>query len=129
VKNIGLVIVAAALLAACSRNPQASAPPPKAAPEEPLRATVWTGKGELFLEYPALVVNQKVRFAVHLTRPSDFKAVKDAVCEVRVAVDAKPTAKEWPRWPLCSPAHPGCAPQNKSWRACSVSARLRPTIQ
>src|SRR5206468_13133518 len=53
-----LITIAVSMMAACSRNPQASAPPPKAAPEEPLRATVWTGKGELFLEYPALVVNQ-----------------------------------------------------------------------
>jgi cobalt-zinc-cadmium efflux system membrane fusion protein len=90
VKKICIVIVAAAMLTACSQSPQASAPSPKAAAEEPLRATVWSEKGELFLEYPALVVNHRVRFAVHLTRLSDFKAVKDATCEVRLARDANP---------------------------------------
>jgi cobalt-zinc-cadmium efflux system membrane fusion protein len=102
VKKIGIVILAAMMLAACSRNPQASAPAPKAEAPEPLRATVWTGKGELFLEYPALVVNQKVRFAVHLTKLSDFKAVKDAACEVRLARDAN--SELFP----CDPStHPG----------------------
>src|SRR5271167_2758230 len=38
----------------------------------------------------------------------------------------KPTVSEWPPWPLCSPAYPGCAPRNRWWKACSVSAaRLR----
>jgi cobalt-zinc-cadmium efflux system membrane fusion protein len=101
VKKISIVI-AATILAACSRNQQASAPAPKSEAPEPLRATVWTGKGELFLEYPALVVNQKVRFAVHLTRLSDFKAVKDAACEVRLARDANPELF------ACDPSsHPG----------------------
>ena len=56
--RIHIIIVAAGLLAACSRSPQASAPAQK--PEaEPLKATVWTSKGELYLEYPALVANQR----------------------------------------------------------------------
>src|SRR5262249_30056166 len=102
VKKIDFVILVAMLLAACSQNPQASAPPPKAEASEPLRATIWTSKGELFLEYPALVVNQKVRFAVHLTRLSDFKAVKDASCEVRLARDSNPEVFS------CDPSnHPG----------------------
>ena len=101
-KKIDFVILATMLLAACSQNPQASAPPPKAEAPEPLRATVWTGKGELFLEYPALVVNQKVRFAVHLTRLSDFKAVKEATCEVHLARGSN--AEVFP----CDPSnHPG----------------------
>jgi RND family efflux transporter MFP subunit len=102
VKKVVVTIVAAAILAACSRGPQTSAPPPKAEAPEPLRATVWTARGELFLEYPALVVNQKVRFAVHLTRLSDFKAVKDAACEVRLASDANPEV-----FTCDSSTHPG----------------------
>jgi RND family efflux transporter MFP subunit len=102
VKRIEFVILAAMLLAACTPRPQASAPPPKAEAPEPLRATVWTDRGELFLEYPALVVNQKVRFAVHLTRLSDFKAVKDATCEVRLTGGSNPEV-----FP-CDPSnHPG----------------------
>src|SRR5437667_357608 len=29
--------------------------------------------------------------------------------------DRKPTGREWPLWPRCSPVRPGYAPQNKSW--------------
>lgn len=84
------IIVVTGLLAACSRSPQASAPAQRAEAPEPLRATVWTSKAELYLEYPALVSNQKERFAIHLTRLTDFKAVKDAGCEVRLARDGAP---------------------------------------
>src|SRR5579859_5205916 len=83
-----MIVVAAGLLAACSRSPQASVPAQKAEGPEPLKATTWTSKGELYLEYPALVANQKSRFAIHLTRLADFKAVKDAACEVRLAREA-----------------------------------------
>src|ERR1051326_2242698 len=87
-KRLHMILLAAGLTAACSRNPQAQAPPAKAEAPEPLKATVWTSRGELYLEYPALVASQKERFAIHLTRLSDFKAVKDAACEVRLASDA-----------------------------------------
>ncbi len=39
--------------------------------------TIWTSKTELFMEYPALIVGQEIRFAVHLTWLSDFKPVTD----------------------------------------------------
>lgn len=39
--------------------------------------TLWTPKTELFMEYPALVVGNEVRFAVHLTRLSDFTAITE----------------------------------------------------
>jgi cobalt-zinc-cadmium efflux system membrane fusion protein len=97
-----MIIVAAGLLAACSRSPQASAPAQKAEGPEPLKATIWTSKGELYLEYPALVANQKSRFAVHLTRLTDFKAVKDAACEVHLTRDGAPEVF------ACDPStHPG----------------------
>jgi RND family efflux transporter MFP subunit len=73
------------VLAACSRNPKDSAAAPKSEAPEPLKATIWTSGGELYLEYPALVSNQKSRFAIHLTRLTDFRAVKNATCEVRLA--------------------------------------------
>ncbi len=39
--------------------------------------TLWTEKTELFMEYPALIVGKEARFAVHLTRLSDFSAITD----------------------------------------------------
>jgi RND family efflux transporter MFP subunit len=44
--------------------------------ETPMRdVTHWTGKTELFMEYPPLVTGKAVRFAVHLTKLDDFKAL------------------------------------------------------
>jgi RND family efflux transporter MFP subunit len=82
----GVLIVAGAglMLAACSRSPQAAPPEVKAETKEPLKATVWTAEGELYLEYPALVRNRTERFAIHLTRLTDFRAVKEAECEVHL---------------------------------------------
>jgi len=37
--------------------------------------TLWTGKTELFLEYPALVAGKENRFAVHLSRMDNFKPI------------------------------------------------------
>lgn len=93
-----VVILAAGILAGCSQNPKADAPSPKAEEAEPLKATVWTHGGELYLEHPALIRNQTVRFAIHLTRLSDFKAVKETACEVHLGADVFP----------CDPStHPG----------------------
>ena len=78
VNSTKILLVFVVLLSSCSRNRQASAPPAKAEAKEPLKATVWTDRGELYLEYPALVAGQKERFAIHLTRLVDFKAVKDS---------------------------------------------------
>ncbi len=92
------IYIAAGLLAGCSQNPKAESPAPKAEASEPLKATVWTRGGELYLEYPALVRDQKERFAIHLTRLADFKAVKDAACEVHLGEEVFP----------CDPStHPG----------------------
>lgn len=87
-KRIWLIVAAAAMLAGCSRNPQAATAAKAEAPE-PLKATVWTAGGELYLEYPPLVRDQKGRFAIHLTRLNDFRAVKDASCEVELARGAE----------------------------------------
>jgi membrane fusion protein, heavy metal efflux system len=40
--------------------------------------TVWTSKTELFMEHPALIAGDEIRFAVHLTWLSDFKPVNEA---------------------------------------------------
>jgi RND family efflux transporter MFP subunit len=86
------------VLAACSQSPKAAPAVPKAEAAEPLKATIWTRGGELYLEYPALVRGQKERFAIHLTRLADFNAVKDAACEVHLDAALFP----------CDPStHPG----------------------
>src|ERR1700694_5977285 len=111
-------ILAAVMLAACYRNPQAAGPAPKSEAPEPLKATVWTDKGELYLEYPALVLNQKERFAIHLTRLGDFKAVKDAACQVHLEREAAP--EDFP----CDPSrHPGIFGANVEPKSAG-SARL-----
>ena len=108
------IILAAAILAACSQNPQAESPASKAEAAEPLKATIWTLGGELYLEYPALVRGQKERFAIHLTRLTDFKAVKDAACVVHLGEDVFP----------CDPStHPGIFGANVEPKA-AADARL-----
>lgn len=96
-KNI-CIVVAALILTSCSQNPKAGATAPQAEAAEPLKASIWTRGGELYLEYPALVRGQKERFAIHLTRLTDFKAVQDAACEVHLGPQVFP----------CDPStHPG----------------------
>jgi RND family efflux transporter MFP subunit len=94
------VLTFAVVLAACSR-PKAetsAAKEPASKEAEPLKATVWTQGGELYLEYPALVRGKKERFAIHLTRLADFRAVKAAACEVHLGEETFP----------CDPStHPG----------------------
>jgi RND family efflux transporter MFP subunit len=46
--------------------------------------TRWTGKTELFAEYPALVVGQTSRFAIHLTTLEPFKAVTEGTMDVQL---------------------------------------------
>jgi cobalt-zinc-cadmium efflux system membrane fusion protein len=69
-----ILMIAVAILplsaAACSRSSE----PPAAEPSS-LNVTNWTGKTELFMEYPPLVSGQSALFAVHLTRLDDFTAL------------------------------------------------------
>jgi cobalt-zinc-cadmium efflux system membrane fusion protein len=100
-KEIWVIVGATAILAGCSQSPQA-ATAAKAEASEPLKATVWTARGELYLEYPPLVRDRKERFAIHLTRLTDFRAVKDASCEVDLAQGGQ--SQVFP----CDPStHPG----------------------
>jgi cobalt-zinc-cadmium efflux system membrane fusion protein len=75
-------IVLILLTASCSRP----APEPAAAePDvEPLAVTQWTGKTELFAEYPPLVAGQTSRFAIHLTRLDTYKALTAGRVEVHL---------------------------------------------
>ena len=64
-------LVAGTLTMACNREPATASEP-----EVPtLAITNWTDKSELFMEHPPFVAGQTVRFAVHLTRLSDFSAL------------------------------------------------------
>lgn len=65
------MLLAVGLLAGCSKASQAPATnePPT------LDVTSWTDQSELYMEYPPLVAGRTVRFAVHLTRLTDFSAL------------------------------------------------------
>ncbi len=67
--------------AACNRS---AAPTSGADEVEALSVTRWTDKTELFAEYPPLVVGETSRFAIHLTRLADFKALTEGHVEVRL---------------------------------------------
>src|SRR6188472_3307332 len=70
-RHLFAVMVAACVVVGGCRK-QAAAPDH----ETPtLDVTSWTDKSELFMEYPPLVAGQTARFAVHLTRLADFKAL------------------------------------------------------
>ena len=60
--------------------------PPGTAGEEPeaLSVTRWTGKTELFAEYPPLAVGETSRFAIHLTRLDTFKPLTEGRVEVHL---------------------------------------------
>ena len=75
------------LSAGCNRSPA-----PAAVPEEPeaLSVTRWTGKTELFAEYPPLTVGSTSRFAIHLTRLDRFKPLTEGRVEVRLEGGAAP---------------------------------------
>ena len=80
-KSLFSTLLMAMLAAGCNRSPA-----PEAAPEEPeaLSVTRWTDKTELFAEYPALAVGSTSRFAIHLTRLDNFKALTEGNVEVRL---------------------------------------------
>jgi RND family efflux transporter MFP subunit len=95
-------VICAAILTSCARKEQASAPP--LAPEEAKRnATDWTAKTELYLEYPPLVTGKTGRFAIHLTRLDNFKALAAGRAEVVLrAADGKADT-----FPATGPSSPG----------------------
>jgi membrane fusion protein, heavy metal efflux system len=69
--NVGACVGIACLAIACSQK--AAEQPGAEIPT--LDVTHWTDKTELFMEYPPLVAGQTARYAVHLTRLSDFSAM------------------------------------------------------
>jgi membrane fusion protein, heavy metal efflux system len=75
------VVLLAMLAGACGGDEPAAT---EQAEVEPLTVTQWTAKSELFAEYPALVVGQTSRFAIHLTDIGNFKPVTSGQVEVRL---------------------------------------------
>jgi membrane fusion protein, heavy metal efflux system len=69
--NVGLCLLLAVTAVACGREEAA----PAEAEQPTLDVTHWTDRTELFMEYPPLVAGRTARFAVHLTRMSDFSAM------------------------------------------------------
>ncbi len=51
---------------------------------DPLSFTVWTGKSELFVEFPPLVMGETRRFAAHFTEMGNFKAIKEGKVTARL---------------------------------------------
>ena len=80
------LILALASSAACRRT---DAPTPGQQAEAPtLYVTSWTDQTELYMEHPPLVAGQTLRFAVHLTRLADFRALDSG----RPSIEMRPEA-------------------------------------
>jgi cobalt-zinc-cadmium efflux system membrane fusion protein len=95
-----LLILACLAMAGCGRE----APPAAAQAEEPepLTVTRWTGKTELFAEYPPLVAGQTSRFAIHLTRLDTFKPLTHGHVEVQLRGTGAPET-----FTVDAPSRPG----------------------
>lgn len=80
------VLCCVALLAVLVSGCRRTSTPAATQPEEPeaLSVTRWTGKTELFAEYPPLAAAETSRFAIHLTRLDTFKPLLEGVVEVRL---------------------------------------------
>lgn len=82
-KYLSFVVLVGAVALGCRRDAPASPAAEDEGPD-PLSVTRWTGKTELFAEYPSLVVGRTSRFAIHLTTLDPFKAVTDGTMEVQL---------------------------------------------
>ena len=86
-KRLCTILLIALAGTACNRSPS-----PEAELDEPeaLSVTRWSDKTELFAEYPPLAVGETSRFAIHLTRLADFKALTEGHVEVHLRGGAGP---------------------------------------
>jgi cobalt-zinc-cadmium efflux system membrane fusion protein len=82
-KCLSLIVLLCSVGLGCRSDAPAAAPAEEEGPD-PLSVTRWTGKTELFAEYPSLVAGQTSRFAIHLTTLEPFKAVTDGTMEVQL---------------------------------------------
>lgn len=80
----GHAVLSFLMLATACAGRTPDQPAGASAEPDPLSVTQWTGKTELFAEYPPLVVGQTSRFAIHLTRLDTFKALTVGRVEVRL---------------------------------------------
>lgn len=80
---VAVTLAAMISSAACHRG---DPPAANGEPELPtLDVTHWTEATELFMEHPPLVAGETVRFAVHLTRLSDFSAMTQGRPRIEMA--------------------------------------------
>lgn len=86
--GVAALLMATLLLSGCGKpTPPAQEDPPS------LNITHWTERTELYAEHPPLVAGHTARFAVHLTRLSDFKALDAGRPRIEFrAADGKVTA-------------------------------------
>lgn len=83
--RFGILIVTFLIIVGCEKK---AAPQKAQVPEVRTEsATNWTAKTELFMEHPPLVAGQTSRFAIHLTRLDNFKAVAKGKVEVQLVKD------------------------------------------
>lgn len=85
-KHLLIIGLFALSLASCRRGTSPVAGEPAEGPQT-LTVTRWTGKTELFAEYPPLVAGQTSRFAIHLTILDPFTAVTAGAVEVQLRGD------------------------------------------
>lgn len=86
--RIEILIVTLLMIVGCEKK---TAPQKAQEPEVHIEsATNWTAKTELFMEHPPLVAGQTSRFAIHLTRLDNFKAVAKGKVEVQLVKDGSP---------------------------------------
>lgn len=93
--NVRLLLATAVLavtLAGCSRPTET----PATAEAPTLDVTHYTADSELFMEYPPLVTGETVRFAVHLTRLSDFSALTEGRPRIELTPEAGGAATTLP---------------------------------
>jgi RND family efflux transporter MFP subunit len=80
-RALSVWLLLALVVSACRGEPPAAT---QEAELDPLSVTRWTGKTEVFAEYPPLVAGQTSRFAIHLTALGNFRAVSSGQVEVRL---------------------------------------------
>src|SRR5262245_44453001 len=87
IARVGALLVLVGLIAGCNRAPADTKS--QTEPEAPtLDVTSWTDKTELFMEHPPFVAGRTVRFAVHLTRLTDFSALNTGRPHIEMTPEA-----------------------------------------
>ena len=76
------VVLFTLLMAAAACRSDTPAPPEPAEPPA-IAVTKWSGKTELFMEYPPLVAGEQARFAIHLTDIASFRPIREGRVVVR----------------------------------------------